>query len=284
MLSTKTFVDCFSLILGDMKKISTSFLTHRHIALCAYVFITLISCSAKKTDDTASKIPAIGYQVVNSFPHDVTAFTEGLLIHDGQLYESTGEKESWIGTVDIKTGKTQKKVQLDPKYFGEGMTILNNKVYYLTWRHNVGFIYDLKTFKEIGQFNYDTEGWGMTTDDKNIIMSDGTDKIYFLDTLSLKPAKTLSVTQDGKPLKGINELEYVEGFIYANVWQTSTVVKIDMNTGAVVGILDLSPLTKQARELKPEVDVLNGIAWHPKTRLMLVTGKYWNYIYVLKIK
>lgn len=246
-------------------------------------FILLVSCSAKKNEST-SLVKAISYQVVNSFPHDVTAFTEGLLIHDGLLYESTGEKESWIGTVDIKTGQTTKKVLLDPKYFGEGMTIINNKVYYLTWKHHTGFIYDFKSFKEIGQFNYDTEGWGMTNDGKNIIMSDGTDKIYFLDTLTMKPAKTLSVTQDGTPLKGINELEYVDGSLYANVWRTSTVVKIDLNTGNVTGILDLSPLTKQARELKPGVDVLNGIAWHPKTRLMLVTGKYWNYIYVLKLK
>jgi glutamine cyclotransferase len=250
-----------------------------------FLFILLAGCSQKKPETTeTSAIPAINYQVVNSFPHDQKAFTEGLLIHDGKIYESTGEKESWIGVVDIATGNTQKKVQLDPKYFGEGMTILNNKVYYLTWKSHVGFIYDFRTFKEIGQFNYDTEGWGMTTDNNNIIMSDGTDKIYFLDTLSMKPAKTLSVTQDGKPLKGINELEYVDGFIYANVWQTSTVVKIDAASGKVTGILDLSPLTKQARELKPEVDVLNGIAWHPKTRLMLVTGKYWNYIYVLKLK
>lgn len=239
-----------------------------------------MGCSPKKVEQTNN----IGFQVVNSFPHDVTAFTEGLLIHDGQLYESTGDKESWIGVVDVKTGKTDKKVVLDPKYFGEGMTILNNKVYYLTYRHHVGFIYDFKTFKEIGQFNYDTEGWGMTTDNKNIIMSDGTDKLYFLDTVTMKPAKTLSVTQGGEPLKGLNELEYIEGSLFANVWQTSTVVKIDINTGAVTGILDLAALTKQARELKPEVDVLNGIAWHPKTKLLLVTGKYWNYIYVLKIK
>lgn len=256
----------------------------RRVIIFGLVFF--VACSAKKQEDQSapSTIPSITYQVVNSFPHDITAFTEGLLIHNGQLYESTGEKESWIGVVDIKSGRTDKKVVIDPKYFGEGMTILNNKVYYLTWRHHVGFIYDFKTFKEIGQFNYDTEGWGMTNDNKNIIMSDGTDKLYFLDTLSMKPVKTLAVTQDGKPLKGLNELEYVEGSLFANVWQTSTVVKIDMNTGAVTGILDLSPLTNQARELKPGVDVLNGIAWHPKTRLMLVTGKYWNYIYVLKLK
>src|SRR4051812_23054242 len=127
-----------------------------------FLFILLAGCSQKKPETVeTSTIPAINYQVVNSFPHDQKAFTEGLLIHDGKIYESTGEKESWIGVVDIATGETQKKVQIDPKYFGEGMTILNNKVYYLTWKSHVGFIYDLKTFKEIGQFNYDTEGWGM---------------------------------------------------------------------------------------------------------------------------
>jgi len=245
----------------------------------------LAGCSQKKDEKPeSSTIPSIEYSVVNSFPHDTKAFTEGLLIHNGYLYESTGEKESWIGMVDIKTGQTTKKVQLDPKYFGEGMAILNNKVYYLTWKHKTGFVYDFRTFKEISQFQYDTEGWGMTTDNKNLIMSDGSDKLYFLDTVSMKPIKTLSVTNDGKPMSGLNELEYVNGSIYANVWQTSTVVRIDMNSGAVTGILDLSPLTTQARKLKPEVDVLNGIAWHNETRLMLVTGKFWNYIYVLKLK
>lgn len=245
--------------------------------------VILAGCKPS-ADKKASEIPKINYQVVNSFPHDQSAFTEGLLIHNGQLYESTGEKASWIATVDIKTGKSDKKVQLDPKYFGEGMCILNNKVYYLTWQNRIGFIYDFRTFKQIRSFDYEREGWGMTTDNKNLITSDGTDKIYFLDTLSLKPVKTLNVTRDGEPVQGINELEYVDGFIYANIWQTSNVIKIDASTGAVVGILDLAPLTMQARELKPDVDVLNGIAWHPATRLMLVTGKYWNYIYVIKLK
>jgi glutamine cyclotransferase len=249
------------------------------------LFILLAGVGCKQsTDQRTSTVPSINYSVVNSFPHDTTAFTEGFLIHNGQLYESTGEKHSWIGIVDIKTGKTDKKLQLDPKYFGEGMSILNNKVYYLTWRDHIGFVYDFRTWKPISEFHYDTEGWGMTTDNKNLITSDGSDKIYVLDTVSLKPIKTISITNNGEPMKGLNELEYVDGFLYANVWQTSTVVKIDMTSGNVVGILDLSPLTKQARELKPQVDVLNGIAWHPATKLMLVTGKYWDYIYVLKLK
>jgi glutamine cyclotransferase len=248
--------------------------------------LLLLACG-KTTENqsaTSGSIPAIGYSVVNSFPHDTKAFTEGLLIHKGQLYESTGDKESWIGVVDIKTGTATRKVQLDPKYFGEGMAILNNKVYYLTYRHNTGFVYDFATFKEVRQFSYKGEGWGMTTDNKNLIMSDGTQTINFLDTTSLESVKTLNVTSDGQPLKGINELEYIDGFIYANVWQTSTVVKIDMNTGAVVGTLDLSELTQLARQIKPEVDVLNGLAWHPQTKQLIVTGKLWPVFYVLKLK
>jgi glutamine cyclotransferase len=254
------------------------------IAFFLTLLVLVLSCKKSGQQSTQATTPSIGYSVVNSFPHDQSAFTEGLLIHNGQLYESTGEKESWIATVDIKTGKSDKKVQLDPKYFGEGMCILNNKVYYLTWQNHIGFIYDFKTFKQTGTFSYDTEGWGMTTDNKNLITSDGSDKIYFLDTLSLRPVKTLNVTNNGQPMQGINELEYVDGFIYANIWRTSNVIKIDAGTGKVVGILDLAPLTTQARELKPDVDVLNGIAWHPATRMMLVTGKYWNYIYVIKLK
>lgn len=248
------------------------------------IFFLLILLSCSKKPDEKPSVPNINYNVVNSFPHDTSAFIEGFLIHNGELYESTGDKESWIGVIDVKTGKAARKVELDKKYFGEGMAILNNKVYWLTYRHKLGFVYDFKTWKEIGQFTYDTEGWGMTTDNKNLIMSDGSEKLYFLDTVSLKPTRTLTVTNNGEVLKGINELEFIDGYIFANVWQTSTVVKIDMNTGAVVGMMDLSPLTKQARELKPEVDVLNGIAWHAQTRLLLVTGKFWPYIYVLKIK
>jgi glutamine cyclotransferase len=248
------------------------------------LFLTVILVSCSKKPDEKPSVPNISYSVVNSFPHDTAAFIEGFLIHNGELYESTGDKESWIGVIDVKTGKAARKVELEKKYFGEGMTILNNKVYWLTYRHHLGFVYDFKSFREIGQFTYDTEGWGMTNDNRNIIMSDGSEKLYFLDTVSLKPVRTLTVKNNGEALKGINELEFIDGYIFANVWQTSNVVKIDMQTGEVVGMLDLSPLTKQARELKPEVDVLNGIAWHAQTRLLLVTGKLWPYIYVLKIK
>ena len=244
----------------------------------------IATACGKKNIEEKPAVPVISYSVVNTFPHDTTAFTEGLLVHDGQLYESTGEKESWIGVVDVRSGRTERKTQLDPKYFGEGMCILNNKVYYLTWKHNTGFVYDLKTFKQLKTFSYKTEGWGMTTDGKDLIMSDGTNTLTFLDSASLEPVKTLTVTSNGEPIKAINELEYIDGSIYANVWQTSEVIRIDSKTGNVTGVLDLSDLTNRTRELKPRVDVLNGIAWHEKTRLMMVTGKFWPYIYVLKIK
>ncbi len=238
-------------------------------------------CS-KKSDETTIK--ELSYTVVNSFPHDTTAFTEGFLIHQGQLYESTGDKESWIGVIDIKTGRATRKVEIDKKYFGEGMTILGNKVYQLTWKHHTGFVYDFSTFREVRQFSYPTEGWGMTTDGKDLIMSDGTDKLYFLDSASLTTVKTLSVTQNGQKVNALNELEFINGSIFANVWQTSTILRIDASTGVVTGVLELSELTRLARQIKPQVDVLNGIAWHPQTKLLLVTGKFWPIIYVLKMK
>lgn len=251
----------------------------------ALVAAMAFGCS-KKTEEAQEKpaIDTIGYTIVNYFPHDSSAFTEGLLIHNGKLFESTGDKESWVATVDIKTGRTDRKVELDKKYFGEGMSILNNKLYYLTWKHKTGFIYDMKGFKQIGEFSYETEGWGMTTDGTNLIMSDGTDKLYFLDSATLKPVRTLPVTIKGRPVQALNELEFIDGYIFANVWMTSTVLKIDIKTGEVEGMLDLTEVTERVREIKPQIDVLNGIAWHPQTRLLLVTGKFWPHIYVLKMK
>ncbi len=239
-----------------------------------------LGCSKKGDEGTLQNL---SYTVVNTFPHDTTAFTEGFLIHKGQLYESTGDDESWIGVIDIKTGRVTRKVEIDKKYFGEGMAILGNKVYQLTWKHHTGFVYDLATFKELRQFSYPTEGWGMTTNGKDLIMSDGTDKLYFLDSASLTTVRTLSVTQNGEKVNSLNELEFIDGSIFANVWQTSTILRIDASTGEVTGVLDLSELTTLARQIKPRVDVLNGIAWHPQTKLLLVTGKFWPIIYVLKL-
>jgi glutamine cyclotransferase len=251
----------------------------------AILITFIISCGPAKKAETIVDEDIISYSVLRSMPHDIHAFTEGFLIHNGQLYESTGEYgSSWIGIVDINTGEADKKVEFSQKHFGEGITILNNKVYHLTYKQRTGYVYDLKTFKEVNQFTYrNAEGWGMTNDGTSLIMSDGTDKLTFLDTVDYAVAKTLPVKYKGQPIKNLNELEYVNGFIYANIWETNRIAKINATTGEVVGFLDLTNLVNQIQQLKMDVDVLNGIAWHESTKTLLVTGKYWPLIYVLKV-
>jgi len=241
-----------------------------------------ISCSSKKQEIVSPVL--INYTVHSSIPHSVTSFTEGFIIHKGELYESTGEfGRSWVGIVNVKTGELDKKITLSRDFFGEGITILNNKIYQLTWREHTGFVYSLDSFKELKKFTYKSEGWGLTHDTKNLIMSDGTNKLQFLDTANFTVVKTLTVNYNNAPLNSLNELEYVDGFIYANIWQTELIVKIDASSGEVLGFLDLTALSRQAKLLNAKVDLLNGIAWHASTKSLLVTGKYWPMIYVLKL-
>lgn len=247
----------------------------------------LVSACGKKDDKAEIKNDPliISYGVRAQWPHDTEAFTQGLVIHDGKLYESTGQEgKSWMGVIDVKTGKPEKKVDLPAEYFGEGITILNNKIYQLTWTSKIGFVYDLKTFRRLQTFEYNTPGWGITHDTQNLIMSDGSNKLTYLDTVSLKPVKTIAVTDENGDVKELNELEYIEGYIFANIWQTNNIVKIDPKTGKVVGRLDLSQLARDAQMRSPRVDVLNGIAYHPTTKLVLVTGKYWPMTYVIQLR
>ena len=247
--------------------------------------LVAVACQKEKDGSGSKGDPlAITYKIRSAWPHDTQSFTEGLVIHEGELYESTGQEQSWIGVVDIKSGKPDKKVVLDNKYFGEGITILNNKVYQLTWTTKVGFIYDLKTFTKLKEFTIPVkEGWGLTHDGTNLILSDGTDKLTYLDTVTLAPVRTLSVTDENGPVQKINELEYVKGFILANQWETNIILKIDPKSGKVVGRIDLTPLMQNAKMVNPRVDVLNGIAYHPTTDLVLVTGKFWPNIYALQL-
>jgi glutamine cyclotransferase len=250
--------------------------------------VAVVACSPDKPkQENASDPLKLNYAIRSMWPHDPEAFTQGLLIHNGELFESTGQfGTSWIGIVDINTGKVDKKVILDKQYFGEGIAILNNKIFQLTWQNKVGFVYDLKTYKKLKDFRFDSfakEGWGLTHDNVNLIMSDGTNNLHYLDTVTLEVVKSVKVTDDNGPVKNLNELEYIEGFVFANVWQTNLILKIDPNTGKVVGRIDLSKLASDARKASPQVDVLNGIAWHPETKSVLVTGKNWPNIYILKI-
>lgn len=243
----------------------------------------LMACGKENNGGAAENDLTIPYKLKTRWQHDTEAWTQGLLIHDGRLYESTGQKSSYIGIVDIKTGKADKKVVLDDKYFGEGIAILNNKVYQLTWQNNVGFVYDVNTFEKIREFEYETEGWGLTHDDHHLIMSDGTEKLIFLDTVTLEPVRTIQVKEGNGIVTKLNELEYMEGFILANQWETNRILKIDPQTGEVVGVLDLTRLAQDAKLSNPRADVLNGIAYHPTTKLLIVTGKFWPSTYVLQL-
>lgn len=242
---------------------------------------------AGTAETVAPSTPLINYAVAAYLPHDTSMFTEGLLVHNGQLFESSGAPEdlahtkTLIGMVDSATGKINKKIELDrDKYFGEGIVFFNDKLYQLTYKTQVGFIYDAKSFKQTGKFKYrNAEGWGLTTNGTDLIMSDGTDTLTFLNPSTLQEVKILTVTENGSPLMNLNELEYIKGFIYANVWETNYIVKIDPSNGKVLGKLDLTSLTLEAKNKNTRIDALNGIAYDAVTDKIYVTGKFWPNIY-----
>nr|WP_294908630.1 glutaminyl-peptide cyclotransferase [uncultured Lacibacter sp.] len=260
------------------------------------LLILLYSCEDRSTNSGAENskanpaTPNIDYVVINYFAHDTTLFTEGFLFHNGQLFESTGspkelsQTKSVIGITDLATGKFDVKIEIDKsKYFGEGIVFFKNKLYQLTYKNQIGFIYDGKTFKKTGEFNYsNTEGWGMTTDGTSLIMSDGTNKLTYLDPEKLTPLKTLEITEQGYPIDKLNELEFIKGFLYANIWTTNLIVKIDPASGHVVGKMDMSSLANEAITKNPNADVLNGIAYDSTTDKVYITGKLWPTIYQIQ--
>ena len=249
-----------------------------------FLLVLLFSCNTdkKKTETIADK-SLLTYSARAVLPHDVEAFTQGLVMHNGKVFESTGRNNSWIAEVNIESGIQIKKVNLDKAYFGEGITILNNKIYQLTWKNKVGFIYDVSTYKKLGEFKYEFEGWGITHDNHNLIVSDGTETIYYLDSVSLQVVKKLSVKENGIKASKLNELEFIEGYIFANQWGTNYILKIDPTTGTVVRKLNLSEFVKKAKWMYPQADVLNGIAYNSKTRDILITGKLWPLTFVIRL-
>lgn len=226
------------------------------------------------------EVPIYTFNVVAYYPHDTNAFTEGLVYADGFLYEGTGlNGKSNIRKVELKTGKVLKQKDLDQKYFGEGITLFQNRFYQLTWKNQEGFIYDTG-FNPVGRFSYPTEGWGLTHDGSQLIMSDGSATLYFLNPRTLKTDRTVQVKANGRPIRNLNELEYIGGKIYANVWQTTQIVIIDPKSGNVEGIVDLRSLAMLA---PPNADVLNGIAYDATNDRLFVTGKLWSYVFEIKI-
>jgi glutaminyl-peptide cyclotransferase len=242
----------------------------------------ITAASPAKAAGNPPAVPVLGAEVIRSYPHDPQAFTQGLEYYDGYLYESTGRSgQSTLRRCVLETGAILKRVGLPPQYFGEGLTIFRGKIYQLTWLSKIGFIYDLRTFREIGEFHYESEGWGLTHDEASLILSDGSNKLQFIDPASFKITRTLEVYAGNEAVTNLNELEYVNGAILANVWHSSRVARIEPRTGQVLAWIDLSSVVNRANH-EPE-EVLNGIAYDAKRRRLFVTGKDWAEILEIKI-
>lgn len=236
----------------------------------------------------ADKAPSIyTYKVVNTFPHDPNAFTQGLEYKNGFLYESTGEKgASSIRKTDLETGKILQIKPLDKKYFGEGITIFNSQIYQLTWQGNIGFIYDLESFEQLGSFKYNQskEGWGLTHNSTELIKSDGTERIWFLDPTTQKEKHFIEAYTNKRKAESLNEIEYIEGKIYANIWQKNTIIIINSTNGAIEGVVNLNGLRdKINKPNKNKTYVLNGIAFDKEKNRLFVTGKNWDKTFEIEL-
>lgn len=223
------------------------------------------------------------YEIINTFPHNPGAFTQGLVYEDGFLYEGTGlNGHSSLRKVDIKTGSILKTCELSDEYFGEGIAVFKDRIIQLTYQSNVGFVYDKETFELLKKFTYSTEGWGITHNGRHLIRSDGSPTLYFLDPDTFKQIRTLEVHDKETPVWGLNELEYINGQIYANLWPSDNIVRIDPSTGRIVGWIDMSGLLTE-EERSDEVDVLNGIAYNPENNHLYITGKFWPKLFEINL-
>jgi len=254
-----------------------------------FLIVILIGCNTdtRKETSTPTKPTNSNFRIVKTLPHDPDAFTQGLTVHKGIIIEGTGlNRKSWISTYDPKTLDYKKRVILSDEYFGEGLTILNQKIFQLTYKSRVGLIYDSESFEQIGEFSYAEpikEGWGITHNGEELIVSDGSSNLYFLDTVSMKILRNINVRSNGNPQSKLNELEYINGYIYANVWESNVILKIAPNTGNVVDTYDLTFIQKMEKSKNASLDVLNGIASDPQTNHLIVTGKYWSNYYYLSM-
>jgi glutamine cyclotransferase len=249
-------------------------------AVLAFACLNLQGCSTPSNSDI---IPVYSYDIVNTYPHDRSAFTEGLVFEDGVLYEGTGLLgRSTLRRVDLETGDILQVRELSDQFFGEGITIYGNKIIQLTWQSHTGFVYDKSSFELLQEFNYSTEGWGITHDETRLIMSDGTSTLHFFDPQTFEEIGQLGVFDNNGPVTRLNELEYVKGEIYANVWQTDLVAMISPETGRVVGWIDLAGLLTAEDRTEP-VDVLNGIAYDADNDRLFVTGKLWPKLFEIEL-
>lgn len=267
------------------------------IKLLFYCILTLIltSCENKGSNKSEKNIEInsnyINYHIVNIYPHDTSAYTQGLIFLNNKLYESTGLwKKSKISEVDIKTAKSIKTVNIyDAEIFGEGITILNNKIYQLTWKNNRVFVYDINTFQKVNEFKWNEEGWGITHIHDTLIISTGSSNLYYVNPIDFKVLKIIPVTRNNFPVVNLNELEYANEYIYANEYGTDSILKINPHSGIVEGILDMRDLLKKSglqydleKYQTASGNVLNGVAFNSKNNTFFVTGKLWPALFEIK--
>jgi len=233
-------------------------------------------------DDTEPK--QYGFEIVNTYPHDTNAYTQGLLYLDGYLYESTGlNGQSNVRKVDLETGDVLKRQPLPRRYFGEGLVNWGDQLIYLTWRSQTAFVLDRETFRIKRRFNYRGEGWGITQNGEQLIMSNGSDTIRFYDPETFDEIKSIKVTDQSQSIRNINELEWVKGEIFANVWQSNTILRIDPDTGKVIGKVDMTAILPPEAHASPRDNVLNGIAYDAGGDRLFVTGKRWSKLFEIKL-
>ncbi len=258
----------------------------RVAALAFALLLTPIPAAAQSAAAPAAPItpvPVYGFEVVRVYPHDPAAFTQGLVFRNGELLESTGRYPSTVRRVRLEDGVVLQQRELDQDYFGEGLTAVGDRVLTLTWKGGKGFIWDPTTLEPEGEFAYAGEGWGLTHDTTRLILSDGTAALRFLDPTTLVETGRVPVTLDGRPVRQINELEWIEGEVFANLWQTDYIVRINPATGAITGVIDLTELMPDRSGLDPTDAVLNGIAWDPEGRRLFVTGKNWPKLFEIRL-
>ena len=242
--------------------------------------LALLGCSSAAW----AAIPVYGYRIVHAYPHDTGAYTEGLFYKDGYLYESTGETgESTVRQVELKTGEVVQRYNVPPQYFGEGIVDWKDRLVQLTWQSQTGFVYDLASFKLQHTFTYPGEGWALTRDNQHLYMSDGSAVLRILDPQTLTATGSIMVTADGVPVTNLNELEWVKGEIYANIWLTNRIARIDPTSGHVTGWIDLGGLLDVSKLPDPTNDVLNGIAYDAKHDRLFVTGKRWPKLFEIRL-
>jgi glutaminyl-peptide cyclotransferase len=272
----------------------------RSIALVLFIPLLVTACNGRshrvsRNEKARQQLPLIEnavvagpktytYDVVKAYPHDAHSFTQGLVYEGGSFYESAGQYgESNLRKVDLMTGNVLARTDVGKEYFAEGLAKLGDRLFQLTWKNHKGFIYNASSFEKLGEFQYDGEGWGLTTDGRSLILSDGTNRIRFLNPDTFKVDREISVNVNGTPLTQLNELEYVNGEIFANIWETDKIVRLDPANGKILGWVDLTGLLP-AGERTPETNVLNGIAYDPAADRLFVTGKRWPKLYEIKLR